>query len=141
MTLGARLRLSEVGDFRLWTLGGELGLHLPMGALEPSFTFGVGYAALGTPSSDGLPSGFDADQIDVSGVDARLAANLDYYLNPLLSVGARGTFEALAMWRSGTPQPAAALPDAPLPATSVYSLDGSGVGFGITLSLAAGLHF
>jgi hypothetical protein len=140
MTLGARLRLSKVGDLQLWTLGGELGLHLPMGALEPSFTFGVGYAALGTPSSDRLPSGFEPNQIDVSGVDARLGANLDYYVNPLLSVGARAAFEALAMWRSGAPQPAA-VADASLPATDVYGLDGSGIGFGVTLSLAVGLHF
>jgi hypothetical protein len=138
VTLGARLRLAELGDYRLWTLGGELGLHLPMGALEPSFTFGVGYAALGTPSSDARDD-FAADQVDVDGVDARLGANLDYYVNPLLSVGARGTFEALALWRSGVDQPLAPADGAPAP--EVYGRDGSGIGLGVTLSAAVGLHF
>jgi hypothetical protein len=135
MTLGARLRLSELGDFRLWTLGGELGLHLPVGALEPSFNLAVGYAALGTASADGLPSGFDADRVDISGVDARLGANLDYYVNPLLSIGARGAFEALALWRGGAAQPVG------VPAADLYGRDGSGIGFGVTLSAAVGLHF
>jgi hypothetical protein len=135
VTLGARLRLAQLADWTLWTLGGEVALHLPMGALEPSFTLGVGYAALGTPKADGLPSGFDADEVDVSGVDARLGANLDYYVNPLLSVGARGSFEALALWRSG----AAELAD--VPGAESYAHDGSGVGFGVTLSAAVGLHF
>jgi hypothetical protein len=135
MTLGARLRLSQLGEWNLWTLGGEFGLHLPLGALEPSFTLGVGYAALGTPEADGLPSGFDAERVDVSGVDARLGANLDYYVNPLLSIGARGSFEALALWRSGAAQPAT------VPGAQSYAEDGSGIGYGVTLSAAAGLHF
>jgi hypothetical protein len=135
LTVGARLRLGQLGDWNLWTLGGEIGLHLPMGAIEPSFTLGVGYASLGTPSADGLPSGFDAEKIDVSGVDTRLGADLDYYINPLLSVGVRGSFEALALWRSGAPALAT------VPGAEAYGRDGSGVGFGVTLSATAGLHF
>lgn len=135
-TLGGRLRLLRAGGWDLWTLNAEVGLHLPIGALEPSFTFGVGYAWLGTPSAEGA-TGFDADAVDVDGVDARLGANLDYYVNPLLSFGARASFEALALWRSGAAQPAVV----PASTAETYARDGDGIGFGVTLGATAGLHF
>jgi hypothetical protein len=70
-------------------------------------------------------------------VNARLGANLDYYVNPLLSFGARGSFEGLALWRNGADQPAAV----PVSAAATYARDGNGIGFGMTLSAAVGLHF
>jgi hypothetical protein len=130
LTLGARFRLTRLDDFDLWTLGGEIGLHLPHGAFEPSFTFGVAYAGA-SPSLAGL----DADGLAMAGISARLGANLDYYVNPLLSFGARGSFEALALWRSGAEQPAGS------PIVQFYAEDGSGVGFGATLTGTVGLHF
>jgi hypothetical protein len=135
LTLGARFRIAQLQDYNLWTLGGELGLHLPVGALEPSFSVGVGYAALANPSTGDFPD-LDAELVDVSGVDARLGANLDYYVNPLLSFGARATFELLALWRAGA---GAAATAAGLPAT--YADAGNGIGYGVTVSLDAGLHF
>jgi hypothetical protein len=134
VTLGARFRIAQLSDWNLWTLGGELGLHLPFGALEPSFRVGVGYAALANPSAEGLP-GLDSGDVDVSGIDARLGANLDYYVNPLLSFGVRGSFEVLALWRAG----AAGAADRGLPAS--YAEDGDGIGYGATLGVDAGLHF
>jgi hypothetical protein len=130
LTFGARLRLTRLDDFDLWTVGGEVGLHFPHGALEPSFTFGVAYAAA-SPSVDGL----DADGLAMSGISARFGANLDYYVNPLLSFGARGTFETLALWRSGAEQPAGS------PIVQFYAEDGSGVGVGGALTATVGLHF
>jgi hypothetical protein len=136
LTLGARFRVARFSDWNLYTLDAELGLHLPVGALEPSFTFALGYAALGTPRVEGV-SDFEPDRIDISGVNARVGANLDYYVNPLLSFGARGTFEALALWR-GEAARADAVPSA---AAAEYARDGDGIGFGVTLSGAVGLHF
>jgi hypothetical protein len=137
LTLGGRARLLRASAWDLWTLDAEIGLHLPLGALEPSFTFAAGYAWLGAPSAEEGAPGFDAGAVDVSGLDARLGANLDYYVNPLLSFGARASFEALALWRSGAAQPAA------VPATTAetYARDGEGIGFGVTLGATAGLHF
>jgi hypothetical protein len=134
LTLGARFRIAQLSDWNLWTLGGELALHLPLGALEPSFSVGVGYAALANPAADGLPE-LDAALIDISGVDARLGANLDYYVNPLLSFGARGSFELLALWRAG----AEGVSSAGLP--ELYASDGDGIGYAVTVSLDVGLHF
>lgn len=136
LTFGGRARLLRASAWDLWTLGAELGLHLPLGALEPSFTFAVGYAWLGAPSAEGAP-GFDAGLVDVDGVDARLGANLDYYVNPLLSFGVRASVEALALWRSGAAQPASV----PAATAETYARDGEGIGFGVTLGAAAGLHF
>jgi hypothetical protein len=134
LTLGARLRIAQLSDWNLWTLGGELGLHLPLGALEPSFRVGVGYASLASPSAEGLPE-LDSGLVDVSGIDARLGASLDYYVNPLLSFGVRGSFELLALWRAGAPGATAA----GLPAS--YAEDGDGIGYGATIGVDAGLHF
>ena len=130
LTFGARFRLTRLDDFDLWTLGGEIGLHLPHGAFEPSFTFGVAYAGA-SPSLDGV----DPDGLAMSGISARLGASIDYYVNPLLSFGARGTFETLALWRSGAEQPAGS------PIVQFYARDGSGVGVGGTLTATVGLHF
>jgi hypothetical protein len=136
LTFGGRLRLMRASAWDLWTLDAEVGLHLPIGALEPSFTFAAGYAWLGAPNAEGTP-GFDAGAVDVSGVNARLGANLDYYVNPLLSFGARASFEALALWRAGAAQPAAV----PAEVAESYAQDGDGIGFGVTLGATAGLHF
>jgi hypothetical protein len=136
LTVGGRARLLRASAWDLWTLAAEVGWHMPLGALEPSFTFAAGYAWLGSPSTAGAP-GFDAGAVDVSGLEARLGANLDYYVNPLLSFGARASFEALALWRSGAPQPAAV----PAATAETYARDGEGIGFGVTLGASAGLHF
>lgn len=136
ITLGGRFRLARLSAWDLWTLDGEVGLHMPLGALEPSFTFAAGYALLTSPTADGLPE-LDAGSLDVSGVNARLGGNLDYYVNPLLSFGVRGSFELLALWRGGAAQPA----EVPAATAASYARDGSGIGFGVTLSADVGLHF
>lgn len=136
MTLGGRFRLARFKAWDLYTLDAEVGLHLPFGALEPSFSLAAGYAVLGSPSAEAVPE-LDADLVDVSGLNARVGVNLDYYVNPLLSFGLRSSFEALALWRDGAPQPAGV----PAGTAATYASDGDGIGFGVTLSAAVGLHF
>jgi hypothetical protein len=136
LTLGGRFRLARFSAWDLYTLDAELGLHLPVGDLEPSFTLAAGYAKLGSPSAEGVAE-FDADRVDISGFNARLGANLDYYVNPLLSFGARSSFELLALWRGGAAQPASI----PAATAATYARDGDGIGFGVTLSATVGLHF
>lgn len=136
LTFGGRLRLMRSSAWDLWTADAEVGLHLPVGALEPSFTFAAGYAWLGAPSAEGAPS-FDVGLVDVAGLNARLGANLDYYVNPLLSFGARASFEVLALWRAGAAQPI----EVPASTAAAYARDGEGIGFGVTLGAGAGLHF
>jgi hypothetical protein len=138
LTLGGRFRLAQFSDWDLWTLNGELGLHIPFGIIEPSFTFSAGYASLGAFSVQGA-TGLDVDSVDVSGFNARLGAGLDWYVNPLLSLGVQGTGELLALWRDGGAQPNA-VASAPA-AAEVYARDGDGIGLGITVTGVVGLHF
>ncbi|MBM4363022.1 MAG: hypothetical protein FJ104_10105, partial [Deltaproteobacteria bacterium] len=71
VTLGPRFRLASFSDFQLWTLGGELGLRIPLGSVEPYFTAGGGYASLGAFDARSL-AGVDAGQVDVTGYYARV---------------------------------------------------------------------
>jgi hypothetical protein len=140
LTLGARVRVARQSAWDLWTFNGEVGLHLPLGELEPSFTLSAGYATLGSlVAAASAPVGFEPDRIDIGGFNARLGAALDWYLNPLLSLGVHGSAELLLLSRSGAAQPelvTAAPALAPL-----YAEDGSGVGLGASLTAMVGLHF
>jgi hypothetical protein len=139
LTLGARFRLARQSAWDLWTLAAEVGLHFPQGALEPSFTLSAGYASLGSFAAADAPAGFELDRIDISGFDTRLGGALDWYLNPLLSLGVQGSAELLVLSRSGAAQPAlvASAPEL----AEFYARDGSGVGFALSVTAVAGLHF
>lgn len=125
-TIGARFRLGDFSDWRLWTLGLEGGLRIPIGSFEPYTTLGVGYASIGSFSS----SLDDAKRARVKGLDARLGAGFDYYLSNTFSVGANLSGDLLFLSRSAVSG-----------GTSAYLKDGSSIGLGVTLTAVAGLHF
>ena len=136
-TVGARFRYATFSDWALWTLGAEAGLHLPLGRLEPYFTLGGGYAALG--SFDKSNSGFVPKS--AHGLDVRGGAGVDYYLTNTFSVGGNLTGDVLFLSRKGGGAvPTTTDPDA-AKASGVYAADGSGIGAGATLSAVLGLHF
>lgn len=136
-TLGARFRLAQLSAWDLWTLNGEAGLHVPLGALEPSFTLGAGYASLGGFSADTAAPDLNVDDVKASGFNARVGAALDWYVNPLLSIGAQSSFEVLVLSRDATAQPDAV----PAEVAEVYERDGDGVGYAVTATGVVGLHF
>jgi hypothetical protein len=139
LTLGARVRVARQSAWDLWTFNGEVGLHLPMGELEPSFSLSAGYATLGSLTAPSAPAGFEPGRIDIGGFNARLGAALDWYLNPLLSLGVHGGAELLVLSRSRAEQPEL-IATAPALGT-LYGREGSGVGLGASLTAMAGLHF
>jgi hypothetical protein len=124
LTLGARFRYAPFKDWKLWTLGAEGGLHVPLGSLEPYFTLGLGYASI--KPSEG--------ELDIMGFDGRLGAGIDYYLTNMFSVGANLTGDILFLSRKKVD----AVPEG---SGSVYAKDGSSIGGGVTLTAVAGLHF
>jgi hypothetical protein len=139
LTVGARVRVARQSAWDLWTFNGEVGLHLPMGELEPSFTLSAGYATLGSlAGSSAAPAGFEPGRIDIGGFNARLGAALDWYLNPLLSLGLQGSVALLVLSRDRAAQPEAVLA---VPALSSYGRDGSAVGLGASITALVGLHF
>jgi hypothetical protein len=140
LTLGARFRLARFSDWDLWTLNGEVALHVPVGAFEPSFAFGAGYASLGAFDFGNAVPGFSGGSVDASGFDARVTAALDWYINPLLSIGAKGSFDVLVLYREAAPADSLP-PDAPPELLEVYANDGDGSGFGVTITGGVAFHF
>ncbi len=142
VTLGARFRLGSFADWQLWTLNGELGLRIPLGALEPYFTLGGGYASLGSFDSDNLGTDLNDAGVDITGFNVRGGFGLDFYLSDLFSIGANLTGEVLALTRPGVdPSRLRASGSGSNAEAEVYAADGSSVGFGATLTAVAGLHF
>jgi hypothetical protein len=140
VTLGARFRYATFSNFNLWTLGGELGLRIPLGNLEPYFTLGGGYASLGSFSDSAV-----SDVVSVHGFDVRGGAGLDYYVTPVFSIGASITGEILALSRPGL-SPAdlgkiSGTANAQGAQANILSADGSSVGAALSVTGVLGLHF
>jgi hypothetical protein len=121
-TVGARFRYAPLPDFRLWTIGAEGGLHIPLGSLEPYFTLGAHYVSV-SPTEGTL---------DIGGFDGRLGAGIDYYLTNMFSVGANLTGDLLVLMRPKLDG---------VEADSVYAADGSSIGGSVALAAMMGLHF
>ncbi|WP_437969604.1 hypothetical protein WMF04_10030 [Sorangium sp. So ce260] len=143
-TLGARGRVGFFSDWQLFSVGGEVGMHLPLGRLDPHVDLGFGYAGLGSFKS--AVSGA-ADAIAIRGFYGRISGGLDIYLSPVFSIGANASWELLALTRPGlstaqidrikgeaatTPQQARA---------DLLAAEGSSVGSALALTAVAGLHF
>jgi hypothetical protein len=128
-TLGTRFRYGRFEDHDLWTLGGELGLRIPLGVLEPHASIGAGYAALLFADSADVP-----ESVRVSGLDVRLLGGLDVFISKVVSVGGTVSGDVLFLSRGTVSAPGS-------PHAVVYSSEGSSVGLGLTVSAQVGLHF
>lgn len=140
LTGGVRFRLGNFDAWQLWTLNAELGLRIPLGALEPYFTFAGGYASMGSFSAS---NAFNSNGIDVRGFNLRGGFGLDYYLGKYFSLGANISGDVLFLSRakvSQTNMPTGTDP-ASQAAAQVYARDGTSVGAGFTVTGVAGLHF
>jgi hypothetical protein len=130
LTLGARFRYAPMPDYKLWSLGLEGGLHLPLGSLEPYATLEAGYVSLGSfPGASSFAK--------VQGFEARLGAGIDYYLTNLFSVGAHVSGDLLVLERTNK---ACASASAATGAVD-YCSTGSSTGGAVTATAVAGLHF
>src|SRR6266545_3886205 len=151
LTIGPRYRTGHFEAWNLWTLDLEAGIHLPIGRVEPYFTFAGGYAKLATNDTNAL----QPVDLSIRGFNARTGFGLDVYVNKYFTLGANGTFDVLAMSRPGvdvsslSPQAQAGKCDMLTDPTqkqqcameAVYSVDGSSIGMAFSLSLVAGVHF
>jgi len=138
-TGGARFRFGNFSDWQMWTLDAEAGLHIPLGRVEPYFTFAAGYASFGALDKANIgaaPSG-------PHGLNVRGGVGVDVYLTNSFSVGGNLSGDVLFLSRSASsvaPIPAGASQDQQN-AAALYAKDGSGIGAGATLSAVLGLHF
>ena len=132
LTVGARFRYGAFPDWALWTLDAELGLRIPLGSIEPYFTFAGGYASVGAVDAGPIVQN---DSVDITGWNLRGGGGLDWYLSEAFSLGANVTGDVLFLTRAAvTGAPAAGTAD-------VYAADGSSIGAGVTVTAVAGLHF
>jgi hypothetical protein len=138
LTLGGRFRLASFSQYQVWTLDAEVGLRIPLGALEPYLVLGGGYASLGSFSSANL-GGVAAGSVSVSGYDIRAGGGLDYYVTPVFSVGANLTGDLIGLTRPGVSPPGGQ--PAQGTAATVYAAEGSSLGVGISATAVLGLHF
>jgi hypothetical protein len=138
ITLGGRFRYATFSDFELWTLDAEVGMRIPLGALEPYFTFAGGYASLGSFSSENIGANLNDAGVDITGFNLRIGGGLDVYLSEMFSIGANVTGEMLFLSRPGVD-----LADMPAEPTveAVYEKDGSSIGAGLSVTGVIGLHF
>jgi hypothetical protein len=136
-TLGARFRFANFSDWQLWTLGAEGGMHIPLGRIEPYFTFGAGYASLGGFK----PAAVSPFNPSANGLDLRGAVGIDVYLSNTFSVGGNLSGDLLFLSRSASGASATPASDEQRAANDFYGVQkGSGIGAGGTLSLVLGLH-
>src|SRR5262249_43552112 len=92
LTIGPRFRIGDFSDWDLWSLNGELGIHLPLGNVEPHFTFGAGYSKLGNATANGLTSD---ENVHIRGYNVRLGFGIDYYVTHAFTIGANLSGEML----------------------------------------------
>ncbi len=142
LTLGGRFRLGSFSAWQLWTLDGELGLHLPIGKLEPYFSFAAGYASLGSFEGTSSAIEYKSAGMNIHGWNARMGFGLDYYLNHYFSLGVLMTGDVLYLRRPNSVTLPGAANDPNLArAQQVYGNDGASVGGAATLTAMVGLHF
>jgi hypothetical protein len=144
LTLGARGRIGFFDAWQLFSLGGELGFHIPLGIVEPHVDLGFGYTALG--SFSGAVSGA-TDAINIRGFYGRFGGGLDIFVTPVFSLGAGISWELLGLTRPGLStddiqsiksdpnyDPAQAKADA-------LQAEGTSYGSAVAITAVAGLHF
>jgi hypothetical protein len=146
LTLGGRFRLGTFGQWQLFTLNAEGGLHIPIGSVEPYFTFGGGYASLGAFDPNNTNLDLTGADVRIHGWNVRGGFGLDFFLTPVVSIGANLTGEILFLTRPGVSaskltSPTETPTDAEQKAAQLYAADGSSIGTGGTLTGVVGLHF
>lgn len=140
LTLGGRFRLGHFEQWDLWTVNAEVGIHIPLGSIEPYFTLGGGYASMGSFDSNKIGGDLQSEDVDVKGWDVRGGFGIDVYLSSTFSLGANLTGELLVLTRPGVSAQklqASGQQDA----DQIYAADGSSIGSAVSLSAVAGLHF
>lgn len=144
LTLGARGRVGFFNEWQLFTLGGEIGVHVPLGRFDPHVDLGFGYAGLG--SFESAVSGA-ADAISIRGFYGRASGGLDVYLTSVFSLGANVSWEVLGLTRPGLSAASIKRIQSD-PATNpqqtradLLSTEGTSYGSAFALTGVAGLHF
>ncbi len=131
----------RVGDMQLWSLDGELFLHLLSGYdIEPYVVLGGGYSAFGEVNDAMQRTGYS-----VTGANLHAGIGLDIFLNEDVSIGGQLTGSLTFLARPGvsardllTPEEVETVGQA---RARLLEADGSSVGTGYALLLGPSFHF
>src|SRR4029079_11054398 len=151
LTLGLRAGVAAFGDssptrsvndMQLYSIDAEIGVRIPVARFEPYLLVGGGYSAFG--GLDDAISGV-SQGLAVDGANVRAGLGLDFYVSPLLSLGARFTGELLFLSRPGVPirdlataQQVSTIGEAK---ARLLEADGSSIGTALHLTVGPALHF
>jgi hypothetical protein len=131
-----------VNDLQLYSIDAELGVRIPIVRFEPYLLVGGGYSAFG--GLDDAISGV-GQGLAVDGANVRAGLGLDFYVIPLLSLGARFTGELLFLSRPGVPirdlataQQVNTVGEAK---ARLLEADGSSIGTALNFTVGPALHF
>ena len=140
LTIGPRFRAGFFPEWQMFSIGGEVGFHFPIGILEPHFELGGGYVALG--SLGGALQGA-TDAVTIRGGYGRVSGGLDVYPVDVFSVGFGASWEFMGLTRPGVspddldPQQRQTLDEAQ---QAALSAEGSSYGSAIHIYGKLGLH-
>jgi hypothetical protein len=140
VTIGPRFRVGFFPDYQLFSIGGELGFRIPIGIVEPAFSLGGGYAAMG--SFSGALSGVN-DAIAIRGAYGRIQGGVDFFLTNSFAVGAGASWEFMALTRPGVDLNTLSQTERDgLGAEQEQALaaEGSGYGSAVTIGVRLGFH-
>jgi hypothetical protein len=139
--IGPRFRVGFFPDFRVFSIGGEVGLRIPISFVEPTLTVGAGYTALGTFTD----LTFD-DDISIQGFDVRIAGGLDFFVHDNVSLGAGASWEFLGLTRPGVDvtrlsQQEKDNQNIDQAREDALAAEGSAYGSAVSITARLGLHF
>jgi hypothetical protein len=143
LTLGGRGRLGFFNAWNLFSAGGELGIHIPLGNFEPHIDLGGGYVGLGKVTTN-----LTDTTVNVRGYYARVGGGLDYYITPVFSVGAAASWEFMGLTRPGVSldqvnkiKGSLSASDPQQAKADALALDGTSYGSALAITGVLGLHF
>jgi hypothetical protein len=144
-TIGGRGRFGFYDPWQMFSAGGEIGFHIPLGRLDPHIELGGGYTALLNVRGQSKAA---TDAVTVSGGYGRLSGGVDVYVVPRFSVGVTASGDFLALARPGlsAAQIQAIKGDPKTTEIQRAAADGlaaQGQSFGVAVGVTAvlGLHF
>jgi hypothetical protein len=131
LSIGPHARFGSFQDWDLWTFDLDVGFHAPLGALEPYFRLGGGYARL-SRAFDKVRNG---GSLRSDGYNLTMALGVDYFVTPYLTLGGRVGGEVIGLHRSGVN-----LDSQDGLVNDYLKYDGAAVGLALNGSLSLGLH-
>lgn len=140
--IGPRARVGFFDNWQMVSVGGEVGLRIPLGAFEPHLEFGGGYVSLGNLQEGGLAA--VADKAEISGAYGRIGAGFDIFVGKVISVGPFASLDVMGLKRPGVsvseldPGQANSLDEAQ---KTALALEGAGYGASVSIGGRLGLSF